>query len=189
MKMRTSVQLSLILTAAIAAFTSGCGTVSKMQPATSASGGSLKLKKYSRVVVLTPTTTITDAKAKPVAEKACGYFADTMVDNLRKRKVAETIERDGAPNDALVISTVITRCTEGSASLRLWIGMGAGSSYFDATVSFKDGTSGEAVGTLVVDKNSWALGGGAAAAQTITAFMDAAAEKVAEQVQLAMSGN
>ena len=178
-----------MFTLVIAALTSGCGTVSKISPATSASGGSLKVKKYQRIVVMTPTTTVTDAKDKPVAEKACGYLADAMVDHLRKLQLAETIERDGGINDALVISSVITRCTEGSAGLRLWIGMGAGSSFFDANISFKDGSSGDAIGAMVVDKNSWALGGGAASAQTVTAFMEAAAKKVAEQIQQAMAAN
>ena len=41
---------------------------------------------------------------------------------------------------------------------------------------------------LVVDKNSWALGGALAAGQTVEQFMKASAEKIAEELARAKSG-
>jgi len=72
----------------------------------------------------------------------------------------------------------ITRFVEGNAALRFLVGMGAGSSYFDAT----DGASGSSIATLSADKNSWGLGGSLAAGQTVYTFMDEAAKKTAKEV-------
>ncbi len=60
--------------------------------------------------------------------------------------------------------------------------MGAGSSYFDAVVAFGDGVTRESIGTITVDKNSWALGGGLAAGQSVQGFMRGAARSVANQL-------
>ena len=77
---------------------------------------------------------------------------------------------------------MVTRFVEGNAALRLFIGMGAGSSYFDATTRFKDST-GKVLGEIKTDKNSWGLGGSIAAGQTVFKFMENAAEKVAEEAR------
>ena len=60
-------------------------------------------------------------------------------------------------------------------TLRGWIGFGAGSSYFDATIEVSD-ASGKALAEMTIDKNSWPLGGILASAQTTGKFMQAAAE-------------
>jgi len=64
--------------------------------------------------------------------------------------------------------------------LRLFIGMGAGSSFFEADVYFRD-SKGSTLGKIKVDKNSWALGGGVAAAQNPTMFMNGGSDKIAEE--------
>ena len=61
--------------------------------------------------------------------------------------------------------------------LRALVGFGAGSSYFDATVEFIDKQSNVKLGSIVTDKNSWALGGFIAASQTVDTFMEGAAKK------------
>jgi hypothetical protein len=66
--------------------------------------------------------------------------------------------------------------------------MGAGSSYFDAILRCKDADSGQQIGEIVVDKNSWALGGGLAAGQTVQGFMEGAAKKAAAQLAEAKNG-
>jgi hypothetical protein len=68
---------------------------------------------------------------------------------------------------------------EGNAALRMFVGMGAGSSYFDANVRFSD-SRGKSLGMIRVDKNSWALGGGLAATQTVDTYMREGAKKTAE---------
>lgn len=76
----------------------------------------------------------------------------------------------------------ITRCAKGSAALKVLIGMGAGSTYFDAIVKFKDVQSDSQLGETVVDKNRWGLGGVVAASQDIEHFMDEAAKKIASEL-------
>jgi hypothetical protein len=69
---------------------------------------------------------------------------------------------------------------EGNVALRLLVGMGAGSSYFDANIRLIDGASGATLSTTKVDKNSWGLGGGIAASQTVESFMNQGAKAVAK---------
>ena len=66
--------------------------------------------------------------------------------------------------------------------MRMLIGLGAGSSYFDANVRFTANESGELLGQMKVDKNSWALGGGMASGQTVDTYMRAAAKKIASEI-------
>jgi uncharacterized NAD-dependent epimerase/dehydratase family protein len=61
--------------------------------------------------------------------------------------------------------------------------MGAGSSYFDATTALADAETGASLGLVTTDKNSWALGGGIAAGQTVQSFMQGAAEKIAKELK------
>jgi Domain of unknown function (DUF4410) len=82
-----------------------------------------------------------------------------------------------------VVSGHITRLTEGNATLRLLIGMGAGSSYFDASTDLADAESGTDLGQVATDRNSWVLGGGIAAGQTVQTFMEGAADKIAADLR------
>ena len=84
--------------------------------------------------------------------------------------------------NTLVITGNITKFEEGNSTLRLFVGMGAGSAFFESNVAFRNGGDGQ-IGTIKVDKNSWALGGGLAAAQNPTMFMNGAAEKIAEEAK------
>ena len=68
------------------------------------------------------------------------------------------------------------------------IGLGAGSSYFDADVVFSDNPSGRRLGQISTDKNSWFLGGGLAAGQSVEGFMHGAAKKVAKELATAKFG-
>jgi opacity protein-like surface antigen len=79
-----------------------------------------------------------------------------------------------------VIDGVITKYHEGNPMLRAFIGMGAGSAFFEADVYFRN-SEGNIIGKIKADKNSWALGGGLAAAQNPTMFMNGAAAKIAEE--------
>ena len=68
---------------------------------------------------------------------------------------------------------------------RMFVGLGVGSSYFDAAVEFKGGTESGLLATQKVDKNSFVLGGGIAANQTPLEFMRQAAKKLATDVTVA----
>lgn len=173
MKKQTRLLLMLSL---LPMFFTGCGTISGLQ---SSSGGSPSRFKYDKVAVLDFENSVSgrSGSGNPMG---C-LFADKIADELERRNMFSKVVRGPVDGDALVISGRITRCDDGNSSLRFWIGMGAGSSYFDADVNFKN-SSGTELGTMKVDKNSWVLGGGIAAGQTVQTFMSDAAKKIADEL-------
>jgi hypothetical protein len=170
MKFSTSI---LPLAAGIAL--SSCGSVSDFQPETAAPVS----KKYHKVLVRDFTHTVSDDDGTtPVAARK---FSDEISYAIQRETPNVSVSRNGKPGpDTLVIGGEVTRYMEGNAALRMMVGMGAGSSYFDANVRFYDGNSGKSLGTIKVDKNSWALGGGIAATQTVDSYMKEGAKKTAE---------
>jgi hypothetical protein len=115
-------------------------------------------------------------------------FADLIASKLRATGAFTEVVRGTAQGNALRISGRITRLTEGSRAARLLIGMGAGSSYFEATTDLTDLPSGASRGTIVTDKNSWALGGAIAASQNVQGFMDGAAKKISTDLATLKKG-
>jgi len=173
----------LFVVVATAAILTGCGTTSDLKPV---AGADIRdIHKYSKVSVLDfgdKTGTHTDKTPERVQVQG-KHFADLIALELGATKAFEKVTRTNTPEPgSLLVSGDITRCTEGSASLRFWVGMGAGSSYFDATVYFSDADSAQKLGEILVDKNSWGLGGGIASGQTVDAFEQGAAKTIAEQV-------
>ena len=178
-----------------------CGTTSNIQPslhpesvasAPVAKGAPpLDLSSYERVIVLDYVDATDKHKLKP---SEIGTYADSVASAARTfpeiiaRKVHESgafkdVARGACTGEALCISGRITRLEEGNPNLRLWIGMGAGSSYFAATTELSDAATGNALGSVTTDKNSWPLGGAIASAQTVQSFMEGAAGKIAEQLR------
>jgi hypothetical protein len=49
-------------------------------------------------------------------------------------------------------------------------------------VDLSDNATGENLGQVVVDKNSWGLGGAIAASQNVEGFMQGAAERIATEL-------
>lgn len=172
--MQTS-RLFLIIAACATTLVS-CGTVSKVQPT---AGSSLAAgKTYSKVIVQDFSNSASHSGGS--ASIAGLQFADILAVSMRQSKPAISVERKGTPDaNTLVVGGDITRYAEGSAALRLLVGMGAGSSYFDADIRFSDGGTGKSLGVMRADKNSWVLGGSIAAGQTVDHFMRAAAKKAA----------
>ena len=165
-----------LLPIAAGSLLSSCGTVSDFQPATTGSPG----KKYSRVLVRDFTHTVSDDDGTtPVAARK---FSDEISYAVQRQNPNVKVARSGKPGaGTLIIGGEVTRYMEGNKALRLLVGMGAGSSYFDANVRFSDGVSGKSLGTITVDKNSWALGGGLAAMQTVDSYMKEGAETTAKE--------
>lgn len=165
----------------------GCGTVSHVTPA---ANKEVDLKNYERVLVMDFGDAVSEnAKPKDKERKATELslatkaFADRIAVELGSKHAFREVVRTGnADEKTLIISGAITRYEEGSSTARLLVGYGAGSSYFDATVTFKDGKSSEVLASLAVDKNSWGLGGGLAATQTPDVFMREAAIRLAEDM-------
>jgi hypothetical protein len=171
----------------------GCGTTSNLKPAQA--DRKLDLSSYNKVVVNDFRDKATerekpakqDAK-RPEMQRVCRDFADRLADEIEKKGCFHTVSRSGPEDEStLLIGGNVLRYEAGSAAARFWVGMGAGSSYFDALVEFRQGSTGALLGTITVDKNSWALGGGLAAGQTPEGFMHEAAVKVANEVQKARS--
>ncbi len=193
---------ALVLTSALAA----CGTTSEIKPTqkpealavspAQKSKPSIDLSAYDKVIVLDFVDDTDKSKLKPDQVRA---YSDTMATAVRTfpdliaQKVHDTgafeeVVRGPSEGKAVSISGRITRLAEGNSALRLWIGMGAGSSYFDATTDIYDAQSGERLGQVTTDKNSWALGGAIAATQTVQSFMQGAAEKIASQLRQSKQG-
>jgi hypothetical protein len=167
---------------------SGCGTISDVK---SASGSKkLDVSGYSKVLVQDFTDKASEkVPANKQAAKAAEMkgvdqrFADEIAREIERRGDFQKVSRTDTPDEGtLVVTGQITRYEEGSAAARFWVGMGAGSSYFDALVEFRQGTAGNLLGTMAVDKNSWVLGGGLASTQTPQTFITGAARKVADQL-------
>ena len=172
--MKLSIKL-LCLTATALVFSS-CGSTSSLQ--TPAANG-IEQARYSKVLVKDFSATVMDQKQQ--VKVAQSYFPDRIAQELRKTGRFNSVTRSGSADaKTLVINGVITRYSEGNAAMRMLVGMGAGSSYFDSQVMLQNNRK-KLLGTVKVDKNSWALGGGIAAGQTPTTYMDGAAKKIAKE--------
>jgi hypothetical protein len=171
MSIRAILSLSAIVTLA------SCCSVSKVE---SPSAVGLSGKTFQRVLVKDFTHTVADDDGTtPIAARR---FADKIADAIREEKPGAMVARSGAAGaGTLVISGEVTRYMEGNAALRFLVGMGAGSAYFDANVKLSDGANGQQLGMIRVDKNSWGLGGGIAASQTVDHFMKLGANKTADE--------
>jgi hypothetical protein len=108
-------------------------------------------------------------------------FPDHIASEINKAGRFSSVARNAKPDaNTLVIDGVITKYDEGSTQKRIWLGMGFGMSFLEASVNFRD-SKGNSVGMIKVDKNSWPLGGALAAGQNPHSFMNGAADKIAEE--------
>ena len=184
-----------------AAALTACGTTGDIQPehapptavTAPAEKGKvpIDLSGYDKVVVLEFVDGTDKAKLKrgeigaytDHMATAVHTFPDIIATKIRATGAFQEVIRGPSPGKALVISGRITRLEEGNGALRLFIGMGAGSSHFEAVTELSDGESAQTLGHVATDKNSWALGGGIAATQTVESFMQGAADKIAAQLR------
>ena len=149
------------------------------------------LSGYDKVVVLdyvdaTDKSSLSAAKAHLLSDEvatADRSFADLIANKLRDTGAFHEVVRGPSPGRALVVSGHITRLVDGNGAMRFFVGMGAGSSYFSATTDLSDAESGQLLAQVTTAKNSWALGGGFAAAQTVDGFMQGAAGKIAADLR------
>lgn len=173
----------------------GCGTTSGLKSVDEAEV--MDFRGYDRIVVLdfadsTNKAAMKADKREVYAAKtaaATRTFADLIAAEIRKTGAYEEVLRESNGEPAVIVSGTIIGYKEGNAAARFLIGMGAGSSYFDAEVLFSDLVSSERLAEVRVDKNSWALGGGLAAGQTVEHFMHGAAKKIARELAEAKAGS
>ena len=175
--------LSFLSIIGLALLLSGCGTVSALRLNTI--DPTLFKSRYSCVVVerfdsKNVKTDVDDTKI----EYARGHFADLIVKEIQATGAFSEVSRDKKSDKAtLLIGGNINEYIEGDVALRVWVGFGAGSTYFKALVRFADGNTKDDIGMMTVDNNSWALGGTLAAGQTPEAFMSGAAKKIASEAK------
>ncbi len=173
MKIARLIKFSLMSVATITLLT-GCGTISGIN---ASKGQTIRnASKYDQIAVM-------DFSNKTAKKNAGVIFADRIADKLEAKGGFKNVTRNKPEGNALVISGTITRCEDGNATARMWIGLGAGSSYFDADVKFSGNLESSEWGTITVDKNSWVLGGAVAASQDVDYFMNEAADKICEELE------
>jgi len=193
--LHTSVRFSqravrLFLLVPIVLSLAACGTTSGFQAAPAAEREYIDLTAYQRLLVEDFSDDATH-RAKPEMQpilqpkvmKASTMFPDQVASVVAAEGGFAAVDRSGAGGEGtLVLRGAITQYDEGSATLRWMVGFNAGNVNFDATLQLVDGGSQEVLGTWLVDKNSWALGGGIAATQTPELFMAEAARKIGEEL-------
>ena len=114
----------------------------------------------------------------------CRTFTDGIVKEVQRYRLYSSVVKDlQTPSDsAIIISGAIRKYDKGNVSLRNLIGLGAGSSYFHATINFTDSKSGKIIGTISNNGTSWVGGGVIAASQTVEVLMQEAANHVASEL-------
>ena len=164
---------SSILVLLLSFFLVACGTTSGIKHGGNESS-QLNLSSYS-MVTIGDFSDSTKKQDLPVS--ASRDFGDLIAREIIKKAVFDEVTKEPVDTQAITIGGEITRYAKGNAALKALVGFGAGSTYFDAKVTFHDSISGEFLGEVVVDKNSWGAGGWLAASQTIESFMTGAAKK------------
>lgn len=159
-------------------FLAACGSTSNIQDK-EGSNAKIDLSTYDKVVILD----FSDATKKNNMPAFAGKnFADRIAASVKEKGLFRTVSREPIADKSIVVSGAITKYEEGNGALRLLIGFGAGSSYFDADVHVTDSSNQQELGKISVDKQSWVLGGIAASTQTVDGFMDGAAKKIASEL-------
>jgi hypothetical protein len=190
-----------IIAPLLAAALAACGTTSDIKPdakPVAESGAptqnvklAVDLSGYDRVVVLDFVDGTDIRKLKPDEVRSHNetmttylhHFSDLIAHDIRETGAYSEVLREPAPGKALVVSGRVTRLTEGNSALRLWIGFGAGSSYFDAEVKLSDAETGNLLGSATSGNNSWPLGGALASGQTVESFLEVSATKIATRLR------
>ncbi len=191
-----------ITAALLAVGLAACGTTSDLQR-DDATTQQIDLTAYQYAVISDFEDSATENKVFRSDEKgqakksayraevqAAGVtFAEFIKAELDKLNFLDEVSRGSeAGEGALLIKGKITRFERGNAAAKFLIGLGAGSTYFDAVVSVTDGVTGNELGTIVVDKNSWVLGGVISASQNVEGFMRGGAQKIARELYVAKVG-
>jgi len=174
----------------IAVSLAACGTTSSFHAVPAAAQEYIDLAPYDRLLVedfLDDATHRAKPEMQPILQpkvmKAATMFPDQIASVVAAEGGFTTVERSGAGGEGtLLLRGAITQYDEGSATLRWIVGFNAGNVNFDATLQLVDGGTQDVLGTWLVDKNSWALGGGIAATQTPELFMAEAARKIGEEL-------
>lgn len=160
-----------------------CGTTSSIH-SSDATTSNLDLSNYENVVV----ELFSDGTKKSnVPNYFLEKFQQQIIASIKEKDIfnnvsAEVVDSTTIPK-TLFIKGSVTRYEEGDPTARLLIGLGEGSSYLDAKIHLVDSATKKQIGEIIVDKNSWGLGGLIAANQTVETFMVGAAKKIASELE------
>jgi hypothetical protein len=174
---KTMLGLIAILAMAGTLILTACGTTSNLEGAHGEAV--VSPKKFSKVTVQDFKVSMREHADQAAASRVA--FPDLIANEIKKTGRFSSVTRNGkADANTIVISGVVTKYDEGSASKRFWVGMGFGMAFLEADVQFRD-SKGGVVGTVKVDKHSWPMGGGLGAGQNPQSFMNGAADKIAAE--------
>jgi hypothetical protein len=181
MKKLSLIILLLILTS--------CGSTSQMRNAQKMDAPRPDLSSYHTIIINDFSDGVSkDQKDAKIIEGG-KRFADMIATEIKSKNAFNKVERNiESTDDALLIDGKITQYEEGNPAMRAMIGLGAGSSHFDAEVFFKDNKTKKILSDIKVDQMSWALGGIMAATQDVKSHMMAASTKIASEL-VAAKGN
>lgn len=173
MKTLASLVLTLILSA--------CGSTSSIRSAQKSSDLP-NFRDYHYIIVNDFKDGVSKSSDDPHILAEGKRFADIIASLIKSKNLFAKVARNVESTDtALLIDGKITKYSEGNAVMRTMIGFGAGSSYFDAIVNISDNTTKQHLGSIDVNKMSWALGGVIAGSQDTKSHMNSAAAKIADE--------
>jgi len=168
--------LNFALAAVATVVLASCGSTSALPETANKSG-----KTFSKVVVRDFKTSVKNPAVTHKLSVAQKSFSDQIVGEISKTGKFSKVSRNGKVDaNTMIIDGTITNYDDGNAALKLLVGFAAGNANFDAFVNYRD-SSGANLGTIKVDKNSWALGGAVAMSQTADSFILGAAKEVAKE--------
>lgn len=177
---------------AVVAALSACGSTSPLR--TESAAARRTIADYAAVHVADFDSDAPAESRDPEAEArhaaavaaACRDFPDRIAARLVESGSFDVVSRAPLDGTVLRVTGTITRLAEGNAAARAVTGF-IGQAHFEATVRFEDAASGEQLGTITVDRNSWPLPIGASTnlVQNVAFFMDGAASKIADELRRA----
>ena len=160
----------------------GCGSLGKLD---ASKKNRADIADYEHVLVGEFSAEGERIKAKPEeVEAGRRAFSEKIVEELVKLGAFDRIEAgETADGPALKISGTVDQWQPGNVAARTLVGF-VGMSEFDATVIFSDAASGEELGRLKVNRNSWPLPIGSASnvVQSVDFHMHQAAKRIAAEL-------
>ncbi len=158
---------------------SSCGSTSSIRNA-QPSESRISFSNYDYIVVNDFGDGTSKSSDDPHIISEGKRFADLIASAIKSKKSFDKVQRNVNSTDrAILIDGDITRYDEGNAVMRILIGLGAGSSHFNAKINIKDNETKELLGSMDANKMSWALGGTIAGSQDVKSHMNSVADSIA----------
>lgn len=176
----------------LVALTAACGTTTPLQ-SRDGSDEPLVLTQYKRIVIgpfTDEATAVRTFKSSEQEERFSRTVADAgerfrsmLADEFNQTEHYDSVRLGDTPEPGeLYVDGDITNFRVGNKAARFLVGLGAGKVAFDAVARVQDGASRTVLGTIVVDRHSFPVGGMLSLPQTVEGFMRSGARRVAEQV-------